>query len=124
MSNEITQTPETATARRQSWHRPRYAVKPGKEAYELKVYLPGVPKAQAEVTIEKDQLLVVGRRSSVRPEGSKVVHEELNADDYRLQLQLNVNIDPESIAAQSENGVLTIHLPLAEESKPRAITVE
>jgi HSP20 family protein len=124
MNNEVTQTTSAPQATRQSWRRPRYEVKPGKETYELKVYLPGVSKTAAEVTIEKDQLLVVGRRSAIRPEGTKVVHEELNAYDYRLQLQLNVNIDPENIVAQSENGVLSIKLPLAEESKPRAITVE
>ncbi|MGE9291768.1 MAG: Hsp20/alpha crystallin family protein [Puniceicoccales bacterium] len=127
MSNEVTKvadTPISQSARRQSWRRPRYEVKPGKDAYELKVYLPGVPKAQAEVTIEKDQLLVTGRRNSVQPEGAKAVHEEIRSDDFRLQLHLNVNIDPDRISAQSENGVLAIQLPLAEESKPRAITVE
>ncbi len=124
MSNEITQTTEPAVARRQSWRRPRYEVKPGKETYELRVFLPGVPKEQAEVTIENDQLLVVGRRASIRPEGAKVIHEDLNADDFRLPLQLNVNIDPDRISAQSEDGVLSVQLPLAEESRPRAIAVE
>ncbi len=126
MTNEITQSESRlpAEARKENWRRPRYEVTAGKEAYELKVFLPGVPKKQAEVTIEKDQLLVTGRRAGVRPENAKIVHEELPNDDYRLQLQLNVNVDAEKIEAQSDAGVLTVKLPLAEESKPRAITVE
>jgi len=124
MSNEITQTAESPIARRQTWRRPRYEVKPGKEAYELQVFLPGVGKDKAQVTIEKDQLLVVGRRDSIHPEGAKVIHEELINGDFRLQLQLNVNIDPEKISAKTADGILSVHLPLAEESKPRAISVE
>lgn len=127
MSNEVlpsTPTADSSPAQRQTWRRPRYEVKPGKESYELSVYLPGVSREQAEVTIEKDQLLVVGRRSFPKPEGAKVVHEELSADDYRLQLQLNINIDTDHIAAQSENGILKVTLPIAEESKPRAIEIE
>lgn len=127
MSTEIeksTPQPPAAAARRETWRRPRYEVKAGKEAYELRVYLPGVPKKDAEVTIEKDQLLVVGRRSALRPESAKAVHEEIAGDDYRLQLHLNVDIDAERIEAQSEQGVLVVRLPIAEASKPRAITVE
>ena len=126
MNHSVTKTQNQSTteARRDSWRQPHYEVTPGKEVYELKVYLPGVPKTQAEVTIEKDKLLVVGRRAPVRPENSQVVHVELSIHDYRLQLQLNVNINPEKIEAQTSDGVLTVRLPLAEESKPRSITVE
>jgi len=128
MSTEITKTTEqqaaTATAARENWRRPRYEVNPGKEAYELKVYLPGVSKKGAEVTIQGDEMLVSGRRESIRPEGSKIVHEELSLDDYRLKLQLNVDIDADRIEAQTDAGILTVRLPIAEGSKPRAIKVE
>ena len=127
MSNEIAQSPTKETrpqGTRQSWQRPRYEVKPGKDAYELRVHLPGVPRDQAEVTIEKDQLLVIGRRANLRPDGGKPVHQELVLNDFRLQLQLNVKIDTDQISARSEAGVLTVSLPVAEESKPRTIAVE
>ena len=85
MSNEIAQSPTKETrpqGTRQSWQRPRYEVKPGKDVYELRVH------------------------------------------DFRLQLQLNVKIDTDQISARSEAGVLTVSLPVAEESKPRTIAVE
>jgi len=127
MSNQLTQTENRTPVqqtRRENWVRPHYEVTSGKEAYELRVFLPGVAKNEAEVTIEKDQLLVVGRRNALRPENARTVHEELSTDSFRLQLQLNVNVDPEKIAAQTNGGVLTVTLPLAEESKRRAIAVE
>lgn len=127
MSNETIQKAskgnEVATTR-ETWTRPHYEVTPGKENYELKVYLPGVPKKQAEVTIEKDQLLVIGRRGVDKPENSRIVHAEISPANFRLQLQLNVHIDADQIEAQSENGVLTVRLPLAEHSKPRAIAID
>jgi HSP20 family protein len=126
MSDQITKTDPQAPAetRRENWRRPQYEVTPGKEAYELRVHLPGVPKKQAEVTVEGDRLLVVGRRGTIRPEGAKLVHEEIGSEDYRLPLQLNVDIDAEKIEAHSADGVLNVRLPLAEESRPRAIQVE
>ncbi len=128
MSTEITktteQTPEPGTASRENWRRPRYEVKPGKEAYELNVYLPGVSKKGAEVSIQGDEMIVFGRREAIRPEGARPVHEEISTGDYRLKLQLNVDIDADRIEAQTENGILTVRLPIAEESKPRAIKIE
>ncbi len=126
MSEEMIQTPskQPETVQRQNWRAPRYEVTAGKEEYELRVHLPGVPKKQAELTIENDQLLIVGRPSSARPEKARAVYEELPAADFRLQLHLNVDIDADKIEAHSEHGVLIVRLPLAEQSKPRAITVE
>ncbi|MEM0967146.1 MAG: Hsp20/alpha crystallin family protein [Verrucomicrobiota bacterium] len=114
----------TQAARRESFRRPHYEVVPGKEKYLLKVHLPGVAKDRAEITIEKDQLLVVGRRKTQAPEGFKPVYEELARDDYRLQLQLNVQVDQDRVEAQTENGVLTVTLPLAAASKAKTISVE
>jgi HSP20 family protein len=109
---------------RKNWRRPRYEVREAKEEYEVRVYLPGVPKGNAEVTLENEQLTIVGRRRREVPANWKQVHSELNADDYRLQLQLNVNVDSEQVQAQVKDGILTVRLPLAEESKPRQVLVE
>jgi len=87
MSNQIIEqkspSPETSGVTRESWRRPAYTVTSGKENYELRVHLPGVPKRQAEVMIERDQLLVVGRRKALKPDDAKIVHEEIPGDDYR-----------------------------------------
>ena len=124
MNHSIEKSPEASSVENQNWQRPHYEVTPGKEAYELRVHLPGVTKEQAEITIENDQLLVVGRRESLKPANAKTVHEEVKSGDYRLQLQLNVNIDPERITAETKDGILSVALPIAEESKPRTISVD
>jgi HSP20 family molecular chaperone IbpA len=48
---------------------------------------------------------------------------ELNWDDYRLNLELNVRVNEAAISAQVTDGVLRLTLPKAEEAKPRRIEV-
>ena len=125
MSTKLAKSePTSVEPKRRTWRRPHYEVREAKDEYEVHVHLPGVPKGNAEVTLENEQLTIVGRRRREVPANWKQHHSELNVDDYRLQLQLNVTVNGDQVQAQVNNGILTVRLPLAEESKPRQITVE
>ena len=102
---------------------PRYDVEKHDHTYEVRVYLPGVAKGDASITIDQDSLIVEASRQSHWDENWRSVHREIPIADYRLQLELNVHVNEDAIRANSEEGVLTIHLPVAEEARPRTIKV-
>jgi HSP20 family molecular chaperone IbpA len=123
MSNaETTATsPADETVRR--LRRPRHSVVSGAEGHELRVVMPGVSKEGVSIQLDGRLLRIEGSRSDrPKPEWRPVLRE-LAWDDYRLVLELNVQIDEGAIVAEVNDGVLTLRLPKAESAKPRRIEV-
>lgn len=126
MNEQITKSearpPQTAENRR--LRVPHYEVASDKHAYDVRVYMPGVPKGESDITIDGDVLTIEGRKNKAGSHDWKTLHREISNDDFKLRLQLNVDIDAEKVSATTEAGVLTVHLPVAEEAKPRRIAVD
>ena len=110
--------------RKHEYVRPYYEITDLEHAYEVSVHLPGVDKDRSTVTLEKDTLIVEAERSPHWKEGWKPIHREIPKADYRLRLQLNIIVDESKISAKSQDGILKIHLPVAEEAKPRTIKIK
>jgi HSP20 family molecular chaperone IbpA len=70
--------------------------------------LPGVPQNGADITLEKDRL-VLQAASPTRK--------------YRRELVVPPTVDVEGVAAEMKAGVLTVHLPKRGQSQPRQIQV-
>lgn len=104
--------------------KPRYFVDGTKEAYELRVELPGVAKDGVSVNLEENVLTIHAKRKSAAPSESKPLHRELSDLDFTLRLRLNTEVDEEKMTAALEHGVLTLRLPVKETAKPRRIEVQ
>jgi len=118
------ETTTTQTANTICYRRPQYKVHNLEGAYEVELHVPGCNKDGIRINLEKDTLTIeASRAESVNPDW-KLLHREIREGDYQLKLNLNVNINAEKITAKTEDGVLKIHLPVAEEAKPRLISVE
>ncbi len=117
---------ETRTETRQTPPavKPRYFVDGTKEAYEVRVELPGVPKDGVSVNLEESVLTIHARRKPSAPADSKPLHRELSDLDYVLRLRLNTEVDEEKMTAGLADGVLTLRLPVKETAKPRRIEVQ
>ncbi|MBN1402910.1 MAG: Hsp20/alpha crystallin family protein [Opitutales bacterium] len=103
--------------------RPYYSSTENENAYEVKVYMPGVNKENTQISLENGELIISGSKSGAPSEGWRVLSQESNRADYQLRLGLNVEIDGERIEAVTENGVLKLSLPKAEALKPRKIEI-
>ncbi|MDB6068192.1 MAG: heat shock protein Hsp20 [Pedosphaera sp.] len=90
--------------------------------YLIEVEMPGVSKDGMEVTVEGNQLTIIGRRKTEMPEGELLYSEEVFGD-YRRVFELGVDVDTSKIAAEMDNGVLKLHIPKSEQAKPRRIPV-
>ena len=92
------------------------------EDYVLQAELPGVNKDGLEITLEGNDLTLVGRRQRGELKAPALYRESSTAD-YRRVFELDPAIDAARIDAKIEQGVLTLHLPKSERVKPRKITV-
>jgi len=94
-----------------------------KDGYVLEAEMAGVSKDGIEITLEDNELTLIGRRQKETPTGEPLFCERPKAD-YRRVFELDPAIDTSHISARVEQGILTLTLPKSEKVKPRKITVE
>jgi HSP20 family protein len=121
---ETTPIEGNATVEPEEFARPQFWSVPGAEEYELHVLMPGVAKDDVSVSLNEDQLTIVGRRAKPVPESWKPHFRETNDLNYRLRVRLNIRVDEEKIEGHMEDGVLRLVLPIHGEAKPRKIKVD
>ena len=105
-----------------SWELPPANIREERDAYLLELEMPGVSKTGIEVTVENNELTIVGHRSDTDPQG-EIVYRESSHGDYRRSFEIDSSIDTAKIQAKMEQGILMLTLPKAESIKPRKITV-
>jgi HSP20 family molecular chaperone IbpA len=93
------------------------------EALVVLMEMPGVARDNINVSLENDALRVEGRVEFSKYEGLEPVYTEYNVGHYTRSFTLSRKIDQERIAAQMQDGVLTLTLPKAKEAQPRRITI-
>ena len=90
--------------------------------YVVQAEMPGVDKTGLEITIEGNELTIIGRRKSETPEG-EICYCESALGDFRRVFELGPDVDTSRINAQLEQGVLKLRLPKSEKAKPRKIQI-
>jgi HSP20 family protein len=87
--------------------------------------LPGVKKDQVKVTFENGILTVDGQRKSTEtPKEANVLLNEMQIRDFSRSIRINVEVDVNNIAAELEDGILSVRLPKQEVAKPKQIEVK
>jgi HSP20 family protein len=85
--------------------------------------LPGVDPSSIDLTVEKNVLSVSAERHWEPAEGNEVVVAERPQGRFTRQLFLGEGLDADGIEASYDGGVLTVHVPVAEQAKPRKVQV-
>jgi HSP20 family protein len=85
--------------------------------------LPGMDPEQIQARIEGQTLFIKGHRKREGKTNHYYVAERVYGP-FALSLTLPNSVDPESVTAQYQNGVLTLTLAKREEAKPRTIKVQ
>lgn len=93
-----------------------------KDGYVLQAEIPGVTRAGLDISLENNELTIVGHRTPADVK-AELLHRESSGADYRRVFELDPAIDTAKIDAKVEQGLLTIHLPKSERVKPRKVTV-
>ena len=90
---------------------------------ELRFDLPGIDPESIDVTVDHGVLSVSARRAEEYTEGEKPFIRERVMGSYTRRLRLSDAVDAEKIEASYTDGVLTVHVPVEEQAKPRKIEV-
>ena len=93
-----------------------------KDGYVLEAEMPGVNKDGLEITLEGNELTLIGHRGNDVGQGEPLFRER-QLIDFRRVFELDPAIDTAKVSARIEQGVLTLTLPKSEAVKPRKITV-
>jgi HSP20 family protein len=81
-----------------------------------------VNKDGLDISVENNELTIIGRRSLPVVEGT-LIHHESRPENFRRTFELDPSIDANKISARVEQGLATLTLPKAEHVKRRKITV-
>jgi HSP20 family protein len=93
------------------------------DQFIVAVDLPGMNKEDVDITVERNVIELSARRQPLRQAGDEVIIDERPQGEFRRQLFLGDNLDPDKLTAQYDRGVLTLTIPVSEASKPRKIEI-
>jgi HSP20 family protein len=92
--------------------------------FVLKADLPGLSEQDVNIELEDNVLTISGERKSEHEERREGVHRvERAAGSFTRSLTLPDGVDPESIKASFDRGVLEVRIPKPEQRKPRKVEI-
>jgi HSP20 family protein len=90
---------------------------------ELRFDLPGIDRDSIDVTVDRGVLTVSAHRAEEHTESEKPFIRERVMGSYTRRVRLSDAVDADKIEAGYSDGVLTVHVPVAEQAKPRKVEV-
>ena len=94
------------------------------DALNVVLEMPGVDKNSVDIRVEDGVLKIEGRLDFSKYQGLQPLYTEYNVGHYSRSCRLSSKIDQNKIAAELNDGVLSLVLPKVEEAKPRTIQVK
>jgi HSP20 family protein len=92
------------------------------DTFHVEFDLPGVNPDSIDLDVERNVVTVKAERPS-RDGDTELIAAERPRGVFSRQLILGDNLDTEHIAASYDAGVLTLQIPVAEQAKPRKISI-
>lgn len=94
------------------------------ESFKVEALAPGVDPSTLNITANRDSLTISGEKpapAGIRPE--QYHRTERSAGKFSRSFSLPSPIEVNRIEAEYKNGLLRVHVPKAEEAKPKSIAV-
>ena len=91
----------------------------------VKATLPGLTADDIDITVTGETLTLRGEYKQETEEKQATYHiREQRSGSFERSLMLPTDVKADKASANFENGILTIAMPIAEEVKPRSITIK
>jgi HSP20 family protein len=104
---------------------PAVDIKETETEYVVTADLPEVKKEEVKVTFYEGMLTIEGERKLEKEEKGEKFHRiERGYGTFVRRFGLPTEIEPNRVTAEFKNGVLNVHVPKAENVKPKAIDVK
>ena len=92
------------------------------DTFQVEFDLPGVEADSIDLDVERNVVTVKAERPA-RASDAELIAAERPRGVFSRQLILGDNLDTQNISAGYNGGVLTLRIPVAEQAKPRKITI-
>ena len=93
------------------------------DRFVLEFDLPGVAPESIDLDVERNVLTIRAERVASNGDWQMLASERVRGS-FSRQLVLGDNLDLEKIEAAYRDGVLRLHVPVAEKAKPRKIEIQ
>ncbi len=93
------------------------------DVFVTRIDLPGVDPGSIDVDVDDRTLTVRAQRKAETTDEQKWLVRERPAGTFARQLTLGYGVALDRIGAEYRDGVLELRIPVAEEAKPRKISV-
>ena len=91
----------------------------------IRAEIPGIPAKDLEITVTGTLLTISGsKKEETEKKGVDFYRCERRFGAFRRMIELPETIDSDKVAAESENGILLVHVAKKPGAKPRAIEVK
>ena len=96
-----------------------------KDDIVVKAAVPGVKPEDIEISVTGDMLTIKGElKEEEKIEEGNYLRQERRYGQFTREFALPTQVNADKARAEFEHGVLTLHLPKAEEVKPKSIRVK
>jgi HSP20 family protein len=92
--------------------------------YVVRAELPGMRKEDVKVMLANGVLTIEGERKQEKEREERYYRVENCYGAFSRAFSLPDNIKSDAIRCESKDGVLTLHVPKTERSKPKEITIQ
>lgn len=94
------------------------------EAFYILMDMPGVKREDLVISADKNTLTVEADTSYAFQDNERFIENEFGNVHYERKFTLSDAVDANNIKANLKNGLLRLHLPKAEELRPRKIEIQ
>ena len=117
----LADTGEDVTSR--AWV-PAVDIQESEDGYRLQAELPGLTKDDVQITLENNVLRLSGERKFEKDVKQESYHRiERSYGSFSRSFALPHQVSSDKVEAKFDNGVLSIHVPKAEQAKSRRISI-
>jgi HSP20 family protein len=94
-------------------------------AYQVRIDIPGMNAADIDVQVHRNLLTISGQRRDEKEENGKTFHRvERRSGKFSRSLTLPANVNENEVAAEYDQGVLTVMLPKCEDAVSKKVAVK
>ncbi len=110
---------------KETWIAPLVDIVETDDNFVLIAYMPGVSKDNAQVKLEDNNIVIMGRLDVYNQlKDARFIVKEQEFGNYYRKFYLSENIDETKIEAEMKDGMLTVVLPKHERIKPKTIEIK
>lgn len=91
--------------------------------YVAVVELPGIDREDLDIQVKGDHIRLSGKRTPDYPENASTHRRERVFGTFDRTISVPIKIDAGRVKAAYRDGLLALHIPRAEEDKPRKVKI-